>query len=313
MLIMDLSVIIVSYKGYKRLERCLKALDSFMRKDFSMEVIVVNNNPGDTIFTGIEKAYTGIKFIHNTVNGGYSNGCNLGCSNAAGDYFLVLNPDTFVEEQQIGKMLCAAKSNPSYYIISCRQLKENGKDSRAYGKFPWRKSSFKDNSDAGVIFPDWVSGSVMMINRNIYQKLNGFDEDFWMYYEDVDFCHRARNAGGEIAFYNKIIIQHDHGASSRIDLKTTAVTKCEVQISRHYYIHKHERGLRRIGIQVLMLADNLLTGFISGLVGLILFFIPKLFVRFLLFIKLISYYSGSLLRNSWLSPRSVNFGRKKSV
>jgi GT2 family glycosyltransferase len=307
MLIMDLSVIIVSYKGYERLDRCLRALDSLTRKDFSVEIIVVNNNPGDPIFTDIEKAYTGIRFIHNTVNGGYSNGCNLGCSKATGDYFLILNPDTVAGEEEIGKMLFAAKSNPSYYIISCRQMKENGKDSRAYGKFPWRKSNFKNNSDAGVIFPDWVSGSVIMMNRNIYQKLNGFDEDFWMYYEDVDFCRRAGNAGGKIAFYSEIIIQHDHGASSRTDLKTTAVSKCEVQISRHLYVHKHEKGIRRTAIQTIIVADNLITGILSGITGLILFFIPKLYVRLLLLIRLIAYYSGSLLRRSWISPRSVNF------
>lgn len=304
---MDLSVIIVCYKGYERLDRCLRTLDAFSLKDFSMEVVVVNNNPGDEEFMNIEKAYPGFRFIHNIVNGGYSNGCNLGCSEAYGDYFLILNPDTIAREEEIGKLLEAARSNSRYYVISCFQIRENGKESRAYGKFPWRRSYFVEDPDATVIFPDWVSGSVMMMHRDIFNQLQGFDEDFWMYYEDVDLCLRARNAGGEVAFYNNIIIQHDHGASSRTDPDTTAVSKCEVQISRHLYIHKHENGIRRSAIQAVTVADNLVTTFFAGLAGLIFFFIPKLYVRFLLLLKIRGYYAGSLMRRSWISPRSVNF------
>jgi len=310
---MDLSVIIVSYKGLERLEGCLESLENFSSKSFSLEVIVVNNNPGDTALNGIETRFQEFRFIHNSVNGGYSNGCNLGCSKASGDYFLILNPDTITREEEICKLLEAARSNPSYYIISCRQVRKNGKESKAYGTFPWKKSRVKKEYVADVTFPDWVSGSVMLMHKDIFFRQNGFDEDFWMYYEDVDLCRRIRNSGGEIAFYNTMTIEHNQGASSRSDLKTTSISKCEVQISRHLYIHKHERGIRRIFLQAFIVTDNILTGIITGLIGLILFFIPKLFVRFLLFIRLLGYYSGSLVRGSWLSPRSVNFRKQISM
>ncbi|MCX6301059.1 MAG: glycosyltransferase family 2 protein [Bacteroidia bacterium] len=308
---MDLSVVIVSYRGRERLTKCLEALNSFTGKNFSMEVIVVNNSPEDKSFMEIENRFSKFRFIHNNINGGYSNGCNLGCSKATGDYFLILNPDTVAREEEIKKLLDAARSNPSYYIISCRQVREDGKESKSSGSFPWERTGreLKGNLKE-VTFPDWVSGSVMMMSRNIFAMLNGFDEDFWMYSEDVDLCRRARNKGGEVALYNNISIEHNHGGSTREDLRTTAVSKCEVQISRHLYIHKHEKGIRRILIQVFIVTDNLITGIITGLTGLLLFFIPKIFVRFLLRIRLIDYYSGSLLRRSWLSPRSVNFRKK---
>jgi GT2 family glycosyltransferase len=310
---MDLSVVIVCFKGYERLNRCLESLNFFTQQSFSMEVIVVNNNPGDIAIDNIEKKYSEFRFIHNSVNGGYANGCNLGCAKASGDYYLILNPDTIVREEEIIKLLDAARLNREYHILSCRQVRENGKESKAYGTFPWRRSRSAQESNTGILFPDWVSGSVMLMHKNIFQDLKGFDEDFWMYSEDVDLCCRVRESGGEIAFLNTIIIEHNHGASSRSDIKTTSVSKCEVQISRHLYIHKHEKGVRRIGIHIFMIADNLLTGIITGLIGLILFFIPKLFVRFLLFIRLVSYYSGALLRDSWLSPGSVNFKKQNSV
>jgi GT2 family glycosyltransferase len=258
-----------------------------------------------------KKGFPGFRFIHNNVNGGYSNGCNLGCSNATGDYFLILNPDTVTREEMINKLLDAARSNLSYYIISCRQVREDGKEGKSSGSFPWekQKKELKGNQKE-VTFPDWISGSVMMMHRDIFVRLNGFDEDFWMYSEDVDLCRRARDAGGKIALYNDISVEHNHGASSRTDLKTTSISKCEVQISRHLYIHKHKKGIIRSAIQAFLVADNLITGIITGLTGVLLFFIPKMFVRFLLLIRLIDYYSGALLRRSWLSPRSVNFRKR---
>jgi len=313
---MDLSIVIVCYKGWDRLNRCLETLYLYSGKSFTMEVIVVNNNPGDYAFNEIEKRFTKFRFIHNTVNGGYSNGCNLGAAKAAGDCLLILNPDTVAKEEEILKLLQAAKSDPSFYIISCRQVREDGKESKAMGSFPWHKKmtsgkgseySGNKNSNQSIIFPDWVSGSIMMIRKEIFNSLKGFDEDFWMYYEDVDLCRRAGDAGGKIAFYNDITVEHDHGGSTRTDLRTTAVSKCEVQISRHLYIHKHEAGLKRVLVQSIMVADNLVTGLITGLIGLLFFFIPKLFIRFLVIVKVTGYYTGSLFRRSWLSPRSVNF------
>jgi GT2 family glycosyltransferase len=126
-----------------------------------------------------------------------------------------------------------------------------------------------------------------------------------MYYEDVDICKRARMAGGEIACYNDIVIEHNHGGSSRINLRTTSVTKCEVQTSRHLYIQKHLPGIERFLLHFLIIADNLVTGLITAAFGLIFFFIPKLFVRVLVFIRITGYYFHSLFRRSWVSRRSV--------
>jgi GT2 family glycosyltransferase len=317
---MDLSIVIVCYKGWDRLNRCLETLYLFSGKSFTMEVIVVNNNPGDYAFNEIENRFTKFRFIHNTVNGGYSNGCNLGAAKAAGEYLLILNPDTVAGEEEILKLLQAAKSDPSFYIISCRQVRENGKESKAMGFFPWNKkltpgkyteSYGSKIRDKNIILPDWVSGSIMMIRKEIFNSLKGFDEDFWMYYEDVDLCRRARDTGGKIAFCNNITVEHDHGGSTRTDLRTTAVTKCEVQISRHLYIHKHETGFKRVLMQSITVADNLVTGLITGSIGLLFFYIPKLFIRFLVILRVTGYYTGSLFRRSWLSPRSVNFRNKE--
>jgi hypothetical protein len=305
---MDLSVIIVCYKGWDRLSKCLESIEAFVSDSFSMEVIVIDNNSGDGIITEFEKKYNEFRFIRNNINGGYAYGCNKGAAESTGDFILILNPDTVVKEKEIEKLLANAKSHPEYYIISCSQVNENGKESRAEGRFPALslRNLFIGKPDNTLSYPDWVSGSIMLIRREVFNRLNGFDESFWMYYEDVDICKRARMAGGEIACYNDIVIEHNHGGSSRINLKTTSITKCEVQTSRHLYIHKHLHGIERFLLHFLIIADNLVTGSIAAAFGLIFFFIPKFFVRVLIFIRLTGYYFHSLFRRSWVSRRSVN-------
>jgi GT2 family glycosyltransferase len=128
-----------------------------------------------------------------------------------------------------------------------------------------------------------------------------------MYFEDVDLCRRVTNEGKKIAFCHNITIEHNHGGSSRINLKTASLTKTEVHISRHVYISKHKTGIEKFLIQSFLILNNLITGGLMAIIGLLFFFIHKVFARTLIFLKMIRYYSGSLLRLTWISPRSVNF------
>jgi GT2 family glycosyltransferase len=223
-------------------------------------------------------------------------------------------------ESEVEKLLGIAKQNIDFTIISCRQQNEKGRESVAFGEFPsitnltgLQRAIFKRhpsdfrNQKSAIILPDWISGSVMMIRNETYRKLGGFDEDFWMYFEDVDLCKRVSNMDSRIAFCNNIIIEHNHGGSSRINLKTTSLTKTEVHISRHVYISKHKTALEKLLIQTFLVLNNLLSGGIMALLGLLLFFIPKVFSRTMIYSRLIRYYAGALLRMSWISPRSANF------
>ena len=320
----DLSIIIVCYKGWERLNKCLEALNLFSDESFKTEVIVVDNKSGEETIFKIQERYPKFRFIFNEINGGFANGCNLGAKNAEGDFLLFLNPDTVVSESDVKKLFNTAKVNPGFSILSCKQVNENGKESIAYGTFPsffnltgFQRAIFRNRkAQTGsrlpdISFPDWVSGSVILIKKVTFKKLEGFDEDFWMYFEDVDLCRRVRESGGEIAFCSNIIIEHNHGGSSRIDLKTTSLTKSEVYISRHVYISKHKTGFEKFLIQAFLVLNNLISGGIMAIACLLLFFIPKVFSHTLVYCRLIKYYMGSVLRESWISPRSVNLSNHR--
>ncbi len=320
----DLSVIIVSYKGWDHLTLCLESLDEFSQEAYSSEVIVVDNRSDDEEIGKIESRFSKFSFIYNKVNGGFANGCNLGAINAAGEYLLFLNPDTVASESEIGKLLAVAKQNPEFTALSCRQVNEKGKECVSTGSFPrfsnltgFMRAIFKNSKKAGTalmaglsdqfIFPDWISGSVVLIKRDVFRETGGFDEDFWMYYEDVDLCKRITDNGGTVVSCRNITIRHDHGGSSRINAGTAALTKTEVNISRHVYISKHKKGRDRIMIQGFLVLNNLISGLVMALLGLLQFFIPRLFVRTLMYIRLLSYYMGSVFRRSWISPMSVHY------
>ena len=320
---MDLSVIIVNYRGWGKLRECLDALSGYIGKKYTSEVIVVDNDSADGMIDSFSEEYRSFRFIRNEKNGGFANGCNIGARESSGNYLLFLNPDTIAGENAVDLLLERAKGTSGDFIISCRQKDENGGESIAWGSFlapgkltgPGRalsrflkaklfssKSIVKENP----FHPDWVSGSVIMIRRDFFEKLGGFDEDFWMYFEDMDLCFRAREMGGDILYFTDITIEHKHGGSSRINIYTTALTKSEVLISKHLYVSKHFSTLSRIFSQAFLVAGNLLSGLISAVAGIVLFFIPRVFVRVHIFIRLIIYYASALIVRSWISPRSVS-------
>jgi GT2 family glycosyltransferase len=316
----DLSIVIVSFRGWSRLSKCLESLDSFTGNIIKTEVIVVDNKSGDTTILNIEKRFPKFRFVYNTVNGGFANGCNLGAKQASGEFILFLNPDTVATESEVEKLLFVARQNPEFGIVSCRQVTEKGKECIVYGPFPslfnltglqraiFRHRAPRTQSNKPYIsFPDWVSGSVIMIKNETFKNAEGFDEDFWMYFEDVDFCRRIRDAGLEVAYCRNITVEHNHGGSSRIDVKTTSLTKTEVRISQHIYISKHKEGFENLFIQTFLILNNLISGGVMAVAGLLLFFIPKMFSRTLIYFRLIKYYVSSLFRLSWSSRRSVNF------
>lgn len=322
----DISIIIVCFKGLERLGKCLDALNEFKDTGFTAEVIVVDNDPEGDALRNFYSRYPEFRFIQNKVNGGFGNGCNVGSDNSSGEFLLFLNPDTVPSGPEINKLLVAARSFDGNNILSCRQISENGKESRAVGPFPdllnltgllrtifrersRRSISVGNGEDNQVIFPDWLSGSVLMMKKSVFTELRGFDEDYWMYYEDVDLCKRLSDAGGKTIFFKNITIEHNHGGSTRINPVTTGLTKCEVRISQHVYIRKHKTGLTQSFIQLFLVVNNLISGIFPALAGLLIFFKPRLYAYTIKYAMLLRYYAGALFYRTWISKRSVNSKR----
>jgi GT2 family glycosyltransferase len=243
---------------------------------------------------------------------------------------LFLNPDTTVTVDALYDMLEEVRVRPQNSIVSCRQVKEDGSNDRPYGKFlsaknltGWQRAIFamfsgkiedKISQTKHYIYPDWVSGSVLMIRRESFFRLGKWDEDYWMYFEDVDLCRRALENDGEIVKLKNSVVRHTHGGSSRIDREVTVVTKTEVHISRHVYISKHENFGNAMLMHSILILNNMVLGLVPALIGLPLFFIKSLSVNSLSYFRLMDYYLSVISSGTWLSQRSVNYpSRERST
>jgi GT2 family glycosyltransferase len=295
---------------------------------FSLEVVVVDNNSNDGMFNQFSRNYPDFIFVENEGNFGFGHGCNLGASKSTGQYLLFLNPDTLASAEAIFELLCEVKSRKPNSIISCLQQNKNGSFERPYKRFlspatitGWTRAinrlivgdeaKLVPQTDK-YIYPDWVSGSVFMLSRSAYDDLSGWDDDYWMYFEDVDLCFRARQKGGEIVVLKSVVIEHLHGGTTRLNKKVTALTKTCVNISRHVYISKHEKGIRAGYMQSFLVVNNLIFGFFPAIAGVLLCFIGSLNVASRTYGRLAYYYLNALKTGTWISPRSVNQKSSKS-
>ncbi len=324
----DISVIIVNYRGGDKLTSCLESLRKIEDIRFTFEVIVVDNQSNDGSLTKLVCDFPQFYFVSNSGNNGFANGCNLGAKCSVGSNLLFLNPDTIVNADALFNMLEEVKVRPEFSIVSCRQVRENGTRERPYGKFltlftltGWLRAVRKIFS-AGIvksfeqtkhyIYPDWISGSVVMIKRDSFFRLGKWDEDFWMYFEDVDLCRRARNRDGEIVKMRSAVVGHFHGGSSRLNKEITVMTKTEVHKSRHVYISKHEKNEHAFYMHLLLILNNLVLGFFPALLGVVLFLNDRINVYALTYIKLAGYYFNVLKTGIWVSERSVNYSAVKN-
>jgi len=320
----DISVIIVNYKGWSYLKNCLNSLVEITASSFTVEVIVIDNCSNDGQLEIFKADFITVNFYQNTGNNGFANACNLGAEKAQGKFLLFLNPDTIANAKALEKMLKATQENPEIGALSCLQVNQKGQVhdykkvflslGTLFGFFRifYRilnkaklKNQFSDSKK--IVYPDWISGSVVFISRVWYDIIGGWCDDYWMYFEDVDLCKRLSDKDAKIAVLREVKIKHYHGGSSRINYSVKALTKSEVIKSRHVYIHKYFNGKERFLMQLISMKLQLFSKLILGIIGVCFFFLKKAPLHRKLFNEIYLYYFSWPFKRAWLSKRSVNF------
>jgi GT2 family glycosyltransferase len=213
-----------------------------------------------------------------------------------------------------------AKNNQDTGIISCRKIKPGNKLEREVTFInPWLtigiarslykkifkntiEEKFPKNSD--IWHPEWVTGSVFFIAKDIYNHIDGLSEkDYWMYFEEMDLAHKINRINKTITLIRNVEIKHQHGGSSRINPKISAITKSEVMISRHVYIQKFYSGINLILLHISMLFISLSSQLIIALVSLPFAWTNKGRASLLLLSASIQYYFHAFINKSWKSRR----------
>lgn len=238
----ELSVIIVNYNGIKYLKECFDSLYDKLKK-ISFEIIVIDNNSSDESCSYIKKNYPNIVLIESKENLGFGKGNNEAVKLAKGNYLLLINNDTIVQDD-LAPVLDFFKSNSKIGVIGINMLDKDLNYLPAAGNFPNPRNMFrlKKLLDKGKEFKtgffskqiyevDWLGGSFLLLSKKIYQETNGFDEDYFMYVEDVDFCKKIADKGYKRIFLPNYNYIHFIGFNNA--RKPLLIKGYEIYLSKH--------------------------------------------------------------------------------
>ncbi len=231
------SIIFVNYRSLWDISLALKSL-FLLEKGGSFEVIVVNNDARDQV--ALERLAKTLPFrlIIAEGNNGFGAGANRGAIQAQGEVFGFINPDILWKEPVLGKIGLFFKNHAG--ILGATLFRKNGQpEAWSSGTFPSMQSIVKNklgmaNPISYDYKPDWVSAAALFVSRECFTTVGGFDEDFFLYFEDVDFCFRARKCGWDV-FYDQSVAFFHHGGrsfSSRASQKK-------------YFYHSQKRYFRK--------------------------------------------------------------------
>ena len=219
---MKVTVIILNFKVKKLALKCLESVQNSNYKE--LEVILVDNRSNDGIEDDVRK-FRDVSFIQTGKNLGYSGGNNIGIKKAlesGADYIFILNPDTTIERDCIKNLIDGMESagadiaGPKIYFAGSKKIWYSG------GIMDWEnvigKHKGVDEEDRGQYDvpqeTDFVTGAAMMVKREVFEKIGLFDEKYFLYYEDADFCERAKRDVFKVFYIPEAVVYHANAASA---------------------------------------------------------------------------------------------------
>jgi len=232
---MQLSVIILNYNVRYFLELCVLSVENALQ-NIEAEIIVVDNNSQDDSCEMMQSRFPKVKLIQNKENLGFPKGNNIGVSHAQGEYICILNPDTVVAEDTFEKVLAFSKNQKDIGIVGVKLIDGTGRflpESKRGIPTPW--VAFTKINGLYKIFPksihcnkyyaqhitenetgkvDILVGAFMVMKRELYDEVGGFDEDCFMYSDDIDLSYRILQKGKSNYYYHETTVIHYKGEST---------------------------------------------------------------------------------------------------
>jgi GT2 family glycosyltransferase len=227
---LQLSIIIVNYNVKYFVEQCLYSVINAI-KNLEAEIIVIDNNSTDGSKTFFTNKFTNVHFIWNNENIGFSKANNTALQKATGKYILFLNPDTLIPEDCFEKCLAFFQTQKDMGALGIRMIDGTGKFLKESKRgFPSLLTSLFKLGGLAKLFPtsgnlsenenhvvDVLSGAFMMVEKRVLDKTGGFDEDFFMYGEDIDLSYRIQKAWYKNYYFSESTIIHFKGESTKKD------------------------------------------------------------------------------------------------
>jgi N-acetylglucosaminyl-diphospho-decaprenol L-rhamnosyltransferase len=267
---MDVSAVTVHYDCPHLLPGFFRALASSAQPP--RDVTVVDNGPpgalagARAVLAGTPQPFS-VTWIDYAPNRGFAAACNAGAACSSADIVIFVNPDVLIGENVILELAAVLTRNPQIAIVAPMLIRPDGTAAQAYGSDPTllrlildkplralaRRLSpslrepllgrfspkYQNKTTAGPV--DWVSGAVLMCRRTAWQVLGGFDEEYPLYYEDIDLCRRARLAGWQVWLVPEVSALHQEGGTQWRPGIRSHSESLYFQ-SQEYYFKKHHGG-----------------------------------------------------------------------
>ncbi|WP_255556557.1 glycosyltransferase family 2 protein [Methylococcus sp. Mc7] len=256
-----IDIVIVNWNSGTQLRECLRSIENLGNEAAPVTVTVVDNASSDGSADGLPSPSYALRVIRNPANLGFGRASNLGAREGSAGYLLFLNPDTRLHpgalSLPLGFMESEAGKNVGICGVQC--LDEAGRIARCCARFPtaWRLIGQALGLDR--LFPGWIRphflgewphdtdrdvdqviGAFFFVRRAVFEQLGGFDERFFVYYEDLDFALRARRAGWGSRYLAGARIFHRGGGVSR---QISARRLYYLTNSKLLYVRKHFAGI----------------------------------------------------------------------
>lgn len=262
---MQLSIITINFRKPLLTTSCIESVYTAYKAFFEkseFELLIVDNFSEDDSADILEKEikkkhYKNVHLLLHKENNGFGGGNNFGARHAKGEYLLFLNNDTIVKKG-IDTMVIFCKEHPAIGIIGGALKSPNGSVQSSAGKFytlprvlllllGLQRLNILDKNPTTIAKVDWVKGALLMMSRNFFDTLKGFDEHIFMYVEDMELCYRAYLHKKDVYFYPDVEVLHkDQGSSNR----SFAIVSIYAGII--YFYQKHKSTLEQRLVKLLL-------------------------------------------------------------
>jgi GT2 family glycosyltransferase len=258
----SIATLIVNYRGYDDLDRCLESIAGQLRAND--EVIVVDNESDPAALTAIANRYPQVKAIPQATNLGFAAGVNLAAQHASAPFLLLLNPDTIVEGPLLRVMEEWMHVHPHTVVLGPRVRNADGSTQPSARRFPglstvfggrstwltrrlpnnwWSRRNLLGVDSEHPLDVDWLSGSCLLTRRDTFEEVGGFDEAFFLYWEDADYCRRVAQRGGRCTYLPSISVRHLCGGSAKYALPRAVRA---FHRSAYHLFWKHAGPIKRL-------------------------------------------------------------------
>jgi GT2 family glycosyltransferase len=254
----DISILIVNWNTRERTLACVESVRRYSADSEKVQIIVVDNDSADDSVAAFRQAWDDVDVIENSENMGFGRANNEGLKLAGGRIILFLNSDTEVTETTIENLVAEFDAHPEIAAFGCRILGYDEAPQHSVRGFPTPGAYLYSDTPFGLFglfrasheryrrkqfdFERWqpievAMGAALAVRREVLDRLDGFDPQFFMYFEEADLCRRIHDAGYGLAYTPAPVVYHVGGESSR---KDKAKMMLALRRSMFQYFRKHE-------------------------------------------------------------------------